>query len=76
MKKKKEKCSKLNYYSAIIFFVVATALRVFEIELWGIYVFAGIFWINWQFDKTNWLILDIARIFVDSMKSPEERSGE
>lgn len=79
MKKKKDGPLKANWITAIVFLVLATILRMMKVEIINpniLYAGAALFYILWQFDKTNWLILDIARMFVDSMKPPEERSGK
>lgn len=75
MKKKKDGPPNRNWITAAVLFVLATVLRLYEVtDTWLLYGFAGLFYISWEFDKTDWLIIEIGRTFADSMKSPEERS--
>ncbi len=77
MKKKKDGPPNRSWIAAVICFVLATTLWMFEVaDVWIIYGFAGLFYISWQFDKTDWLILEVSRIFVDGLKSPEEREDD
>lgn len=76
MGKKKDGPLKANWITALILFCLGMTLKASGTEIINpnvLYAGAAIFFIMWQFDKTNWLILDIARMFVDGLKSPEER---
>ncbi len=73
MRKKKDGPFKRNRTTAFVVFFIAVALDIWGVNAGVVYGFAGLFWIAWLFDKTDWLILEMGRIFADGLKSPEGR---
>lgn len=75
MKKKKDGPSTYNRTSAAVVFFIAVVLDIYGYDVGVIYGFAGLFWIAWLFNQTNWLIMETADAFAKATDRTE-RGGK